>query len=217
MTRILLSIIVTLLLTLPAVAADVDTDAGTFGVLFGFQGLDNLALVDYRGGVGVRWYPADAWALRPGVSYGWRETERPAETHNGTPYSGSKTSQDSFGFSLILERRLAAGGLASPYLGLGVEHDRSTATSVRSLPEDVPDGTTTKTASRRRGWGGLLVGGVEFGLFEGVTAGAEYLFRYASTKIENEQYLQNEPSDLSEETRREAGVGSTSIYVSVGF
>lgn len=217
MRRILLFVTLSLLATVPTLASEVVTDAGTTSVLFGFQGLDNLALINYRGGVGMRWYPADNWALRPGISYGWSEVERPADEHNDIQYSGSKTSNDSFGFSLILERRLAAAGVASPYVGLGVEHNSATSTSVPALPGDPVDGTRLKSVRRQQGWTGLLVGGIEFGLLERLTAGAEYRLSYRSETYETEYYLQNMPSDVDEETRRSAGVGAASFYVSVGF
>ena len=208
----------TLLLAGATPAAEVATTAGSRALLFDFQGLDNLGVGSFEGGIGLRWYLKDGLALRPAVGYGWQEDERDPYEQNDIQYSGAKQSSDLFELTLVLEKRLPAHGAVAPYLGIGFEVQSSTYSTRNAIPADPPDGIAIKQVRKRRGWGALAVVGFEYAVLPAVTLGGEYRLSYLRTTGETKYYRQGEPVEERDDgTRQSLGTTTASLFLAVAF
>ncbi|MFH2051225.1 MAG: hypothetical protein ABIK96_02050 [bacterium] len=191
---------------------------GDMDVLFTVEGLDNLGLDTIEGGLGLRYFLTDRWALRSVVSYHYVQTVRDGQEIEGVLWSPSETTNDSWSISLGAQRDLSPVGVVVPHLGGGFFLGGGTSESVYSIPPEPVEGTALKTVTDSKDWGVYLDVGFEFQVARGVRLGSGYTITYTHETHDFIRYRQDmDPDDQPEETRESLGLGTGSLYLAVGF
>jgi opacity protein-like surface antigen len=199
-------------------AAEVATDSGARALIFRFDGLDRLGLNEFDGGLGLRYYVADGWALRSVIGYEWYEREEGAYVASDVAYSGSRRSSSNVDFSVLLERRLSATKSIHPYLGFGVEIERRCISDWRHVPLSIPDGYGLGNKSKATGYGALAVLGFEYGLLEKIALGGEYRVGFMHTSQEEELHRQGRQVELHDDiVEKRIGVTTAALYLAIGL
>ena len=203
-------VIVAMMLSGIAMAAEVPTSEGDKALVFMFHGLDDLALGTYGGtyGVGMRYYIDDDTAIRGGVQFGnWSETEVANDPEN---YEDVEETYSVYGASVIYEKHMeSACSSVSPYWGVGAAFSMFT--------DEYLDGDGDTETDTGTGFAGFGVVGFEWGFTNCMTLGGEYQLGFWSWSGETEF----EPSRVSvtydEFDGTYMGFSSASVYLSVYF
>lgn len=186
----------------PAVAAPIETKAGTKAVVFQFSGLSNLGLGTYNGGIGMRYYLNDGMALRPGLQLGFSSTKDKVTDPE------TKTTNYNVGANITLEKHLPGAKSISPYVGaqVGVRMGQDKDTQGDNEITDKTMGV---------GLGGVL--GFEWGFTESVTLGGEYNLglNFGTRKVEHK--LNNSTTTTTDESGMSLGIGTASVFISVAW
>jgi opacity protein-like surface antigen len=196
-------------------AADVVTTAGSKALVFQFNGLSNLGLGTYNGGIGMRYYLKDKLALRPGLELGLSQDKTKAGISG---YSDDKVTDMGFGLSLALEKHMTPVQSISPYIGAGAGFNISNNKHEYSVSSNPTTGTTLKVTDKGMGFGVFGLAGFEWGFTNSVTLGGEYRLglNIGSGKTETERQGQatvtsNDSSSFG------VGFGVASLYISVNI
>ena len=119
--RLTISITVALLLFAGiAMAADVPTMKGDKAMVFMFDGLANLDLDTYHGGLGMRYYFADYMAIRGGLMFDMGSETEEACSDAPSGYPDEEDSWSDLGIEIVFEKHLeGCAPSVSPYMGIG--------------------------------------------------------------------------------------------------
>jgi len=193
-------VIVALMISGVAMAAEVPTDAGDKAMVFMFYGLDHLDLGGYGDmsySFGMRYYIADGTALRGGVVLGMDNyTDEVADM---------ETTYNTYGLELVYEKHMEAPCASiSPFWGLGGQF----LTYSDTLKDNVTDDELTFSGT---GFGAFGVCGFEWGFTDCMTLGGEYRLGFSSGSGEAE--LNGDSADLFSSTT--TGFSATSVFLSV--
>lgn len=192
-------VLVALMISGVAMAAEVPTSAGDKAMVFMFNGLSDLGLEGYHGGLGMRYYIADATALRVGVSFG-------SSSHDDKDLD-MEGEMSEYGLTAMYEKHLGGPcASVSPYWALGAGYS-SWSNKLTSDSDWIE--------SRESGFGFLGALGFEWAFTNCMTLGGEYelgLWKYSG---ETEQDIGGSTDTYWEYDGSFMGVGAASVYLSV--
>jgi hypothetical protein len=194
-------VVIALMISGIAMAADVPTDAGDKAMVFMFNGLDDLGLEGYGGdyGFGMRYYIANGTALRIGLEFGSESYEDKELDMEG--------DMSSYGVMAMYEKHMEGPcSSVSPYWGLGAGWN----TSAMKLTSDSDWVEMTET-----GFGFIGAMGFEWAFTGCMTLGGEYqlgLWKYSG---ETEEDIGGATDTYDEYEGSFMGVGTASVYLSV--
>jgi len=193
-------VLVALMISGIAMAAEVPTDAGDKAMVFMFHGLSDLGLSGYGDmdyGFGMRYYIADGTALRGGLLLGLDSyTDEQADM---------EYTVNMYGLELVYEKHME-GPCASvaPFMGLGGQF--------MTMSDTIKDNTTDDELTvSGTGFGAFGVAGFEWGFTDCMTLGGEYRLGFSSASAEQE--FNGDSADLFSSTM--TGFGTASVYLSV--
>jgi len=134
---------------------------GKWGISLSASGLSNLGIGLYQGGIGIKHWCSNSFALKSilGVS-GKRTTDFSIYPN----YTDQKKNTGSFGLYLGAEFHFSQESKFSPYFYTGLNYTNTASTDYKSIPINPPPGTQIKSH----------VSTNSFGLDEAI--GLEYLF-----------------------------------------
>ena len=146
------------------------------GLVFQFQGFDDLDLENYWGGIGAK-VCFGSIAFRPGIVFGSTSTDWPPALPADI---GDKRSISQFGGGADFLLQIATGRVA-PYIGIGGAYRSGKTTfedEYSSTLQTAPD--ITETTMTVLGFSAII--GVELFIFKNVALGGEYRIGYMSGK-----------------------------------
>ena len=190
-------VLVALMISGIAMAAEVPTDAGDKAMIFMFQGLDDLHFGGYTDyGFGMRYYIADNTALRGGIIFGMDSWNDEIFDEEG--------SVKSYGIEAVYEKHLE-GPCASvaPYWGLGGHF--------MSMTDEYTDAIDDEYITSGSGFGVFGTLGFEWGWTDCITLGGEYRLGFDSMSMEFE--YNGDSTDVGDMSS--SGFGAASVYMSV--
>jgi hypothetical protein len=172
MKRVLILMVGLLSVAGTAFGAEVVTSAGSNALLFQFNGLDNLGIGNFQGGIGIRHYLKDRVAIRPSVTFdlGTVKDKMPADEN----LSEVKTTDTGGGVNLVLENHFGKGGSVSPYTGIGAGVNFAQRKVENVFTSTPTTGAVTETKDKGTNFQGFAVLGFEWGFAESITLGGEY-------------------------------------------
>ena len=171
-----------------AVDASKQTEQGDKALLF------NAAFVNaglFNGGFGLKYYLSPGLALRPVLTFGIAsstttqdpDSSGPAAFREHTAYDDAKTSTNSFGLELGIEKTLASKGAVNVNAGISGGFGMSSYSSESGYTNtytdngaaiDYTERYTTKTERSSTNFGGAALLGAEWFITEAISLGAEY-------------------------------------------
>jgi hypothetical protein len=183
-------------------ASDIQTSKGTKALIFKFEGLENLGVSAFKGGVGARKFIKDGVAIRPAILFDIGTSSVDVTDGGGELSESSNT----FGAEVTIEKYLSGNpSSVAPYVG---------GQGGVSLTMESEDVTTTVEETRDEiNFGVGVVAGFQWGFAEGMSLGGEYslsaTFGTGSSDVGDIQ-----GPDTSRTT---IGIGTASLFVSVGW
>lgn len=184
----LLAVVLVLTVTLgTAVAADNSkpiTKAGSTALMFDLGGLANLSAGNYQGGLGIKYYISNGFAVRGALSFGMTSTttKNPADPVPTTQLSESKLSSLSFTVAPGIQYNVATSAAVVAYVGAQVSF---TMSSVER--EGNANGTGlgfTKDNKYKQSssiFGAAAFVGVEWFAWDNISLAGEYRFGFSSS------------------------------------
>lgn len=173
---------------------------GAIGVLFSFNGLNNLSLQNYDGGIGAKYFLDQNLAFRVGLRL--NGTSRTTPIDLGTDQEGldGAFSSMNFGLSGAVEYHLK-NQRVSPFVGGGLRLLMSSAEETQPVKWNV-NSTITTTRLKVETSGGLTyavfgMAGLEIFLTKYMSLSAEYQLAYthdSSDEIERKYEVVHGPS-----------------------
>ena len=200
---------VLILFSLPAFAQDAADPSqrfanrdGTFGLLFS---VNELKLDSFKGGLGLKYWLSDMWALGGTVTL---------ERDERTVEFDTREDQDiltSTGLSVAVERHLGRSRL-TPYVGGGIGYDytRDTSTSADT------SSTSERTLTNHRVSASLNFG-VEFWITQHFTLAGQYGLVGAYTSAKAVQSQTNATTRESTSNNTQIGMGAGALVLAVYF
>jgi hypothetical protein len=200
--------------------AEVATARGSKAIVFSLNGLSDLSLSRYAGGIGMRFYLRDRLALRPGMLWSWSwYQQHPNPVPPGQEMPGDSRQIDTaIGLNAVLEKHLKGTRSVSPYLGAGLEGIYHNNKTEPGLPPTVPEGTLTKITDR--GWtaGVLGVLGFEWGWTESITLGGEYRFSFRASANTREQEFRGLPDQQTDDRALfQSDFSTSALFLSINL
>ena len=172
---------------------------GNIGLVFEFDGLGNLNLDEFDGGLGAIIY-LGSFAVRPLIIFQTGKEESPHSSGSPPPiFVGDVTTTTDLGFGVDFLLPLAPGRV-SPYFGVGGFFKSGTEEEKKQYDSTVQPGpnidkTTTTT------FGGKLILGVEAFIWPNFSLAGEYHIGYSLEKEkETKTYVDGTPPTLPMET-----------------
>jgi len=157
---------------------------GKWGISLSVSGLSNLGIGLYQGGLGIKHWFSEGFALKSILGLSAR-----SRTYHSidTLYSDNKTNQATFAANLGGEFHFSKGSKFSPYFYTGLNYTAMTTTDYSATPVTKPPGWTTKrhTSTSSYGLDGAI--GVEYTFFEHLSLAGEYQvgLSFQTDKIQN--------------------------------
>lgn len=194
-------VVIAVMISGVAMAAEVPTSAGDKAMVFMFSGLSDLHLDGYMGdyGLGMRYYISDGTAIRAGLEFGSVSLK-----DIDSDLEGDGTS---YGLTAMYEKHLE-GMCASvvPYWGLGVGYN--------SWSSKVTGGSNW-IEEKESGFGFMGAMGFEWGFTDCMTLGGEYELGLWTFSGETEEDIGGVNDTYDEYEGSFMGVGTASVYLSV--
>jgi opacity protein-like surface antigen len=213
-------VIIALMFSSLAMAAEVPTSEGDKAMVFMFNGFDDLGLGGYMGdyGVGMRYYIADGTAVRFGLQFANHSATYEDFWGEG---DDAELTESMYGVSAVYEKHLEAPcASVSPYWGVGVAFQMlSTEYTLWPVAYDdywdewsVRDDETDKAT--RYGIFGAL--GFEWAFTNCMTLGGEYMLGYWAWSGETECPDTAPTRDTCDKWSESwMGLDAASVYLSV--
>jgi hypothetical protein len=171
-----------------------DTDEESMQLMFEFNGLGQLGLDTYGGGLGLRYFiDNDGLAGRLSLNAGYRTDEE----------DGDKTTRSLIGGSFIIEKFLNPQSSVSPFVGIGVAYFYSTEKEPTDEGELEVKTSTIEVP---------LVAGFQWWFTDALALGGEYrwgIIRYISDKYTLGGY------GIGESSTFKTGIYAASVFLSV--
>jgi hypothetical protein len=201
----------------PVHAAEVAITKGTKALLFRIDGLSQVVLSGFEGGVGLRWYLKDKLAFRPGADFTWSYIRiRPGAVPPGQPAPTDETRNDtSVSLHLALEKHFGNIRSVSPYVGgmlRGVYINNKTKPHwIRYLPNQ-----NTKVTYKESDGGALGILGFEWAWTPSLSLGGEYRAGLQVITHKEEWEYTTEPDQLRNDTVQYTfGFSTAALYLAV--
>jgi len=157
---------------------------GKWGVSLSASGLSNLGIGLYQGGIGVKHWFSEGFALKSilGFSAKSRTYHSPDTLH-----TDNKTNQASFSVNLGGEFHFSKGSRLSPYFYTGFNYTTATKTEYYAIPVTRPPGWSTKSHNVTNSFGVDGAIGVEYVFFKRFSLAGEYQvgLSFQTDKIQN--------------------------------
>jgi opacity protein-like surface antigen len=190
---------------------------GSKAMLFSFNGFSNLGAGNFDGGIGVKYYYQQRWALRAGLQFSSLSEDIPANPPAGVQGIDGERSGTSFGVSAAAERH-AGTGRVSAYFGGGLGFS---TTSTESKSPAIGTASQTIVKNRQTGELGFLGGssfslfalaGVEFFLFKEVSLAAEYRLGFLKlSRADQETTSGNQTTTIKVGDRSGLGIDNSGV------
>ncbi|MBD3348122.1 MAG: outer membrane beta-barrel protein [Candidatus Eisenbacteria bacterium] len=215
--RLLVFVAAFMLVAGVALGAEVPTMKGDKAMVFMFDGLDDLDLDSYAGGIGMRYYFGDYMAIRGGVMFDmYSETEEPcSDAPDG--YPDYEYSSSAYGIELVFEKHLeGCSPSVSPYFGVG-GYFRMMSSEEKD-PTATEDGYGTDVCTEDYTYLGLFGAlGFEWAFTDCMTLGGEYTvgFQSMSGEEETDYAYEGVDTETCEESGSWMGFDEASVYLSV--
>lgn len=225
-------LVATLLLVFLADAAQAQrrfAEQGDLALVIGVNGLENLVLRPYEGGLGLRYRASDQTVVGAAVGLGFSSRDFTGE--NETPQGGEmrEASSDGQRVSLALWTEQHIGRrrrTVSPFVGAGLQVSAWQNESEQVVGFACPEITDCPPVQRVEGEGealsigGGLIVGAEVRLARGVTLGGAYTLGAEYRRSESE-FVRDSPDgpfvSRDEADGWEVGVGTTQVGLSIYF
>lgn len=157
------------------------------GLIFSFDGLSNLGVDNFNGGLGGKFFLSNAMAIRAAILFAHANQEVLANPGVGQVGTDGSQTATSFGVSAGMEYHLLTARV-SPYVGAEIGFS-STSTESKSAGSATPPAVFTQTTTKNatNGLLGYLAGmnigiaailGVEFFLTKELSLAGEYQVGY---------------------------------------
>lgn len=163
--------LVALLLNVSAANEPPMDKKGKWGISLSASGLSNLGIGLYQGGIGVKHWFSEGFALKTILGLSAR-----SRTYHSidTLYTDNKINQATFSANLGGEFHFLKDSRFSPYFYTGLNYTTMTTTEYSATPVTRPPGWTTKrhTSTTSFGLDGAI--GVEYMFFEHLSLAGEY-------------------------------------------
>ncbi len=203
----------------PAPAAEVETAKGTKAVLFRIDGLSQVALSGFEGGVGFRWYLKDGLAFRPGADFGWSYTK----IHPNPVPPGQERPTDeidnnvSVSLHLALEKHIGGLRSVSPYVGGMLQGKYTNNKTYPHYLRDVPDQNTKVTYKETDG-GALGILGFEWAWTRSLSLSGEYRAGFQVITHKEEWEYNTKGDELHDDTVQfTLGFSTAALYLAVAL
>ncbi|MCK4510964.1 outer membrane beta-barrel protein [bacterium] len=204
-----------MLVGMTAQAAEVPTSEGDKALVFMFNGFDNLSFDGYGGyyGIGMRYYIADATAIRAGVSFGMYSR---VDESDFSGYADDENNYSLMGLSAVYEKHMEGPcSSVSPYWGVGAGFLMESDEYIWATGAD--GGTSTQT-DKGTGFEGFGVLGFEWAFANCMTLGGEYQLGFESWSGETEtDSIVGRTETCCKYTETFTGFSTASVFLSVYF
>ncbi|MCI0698925.1 outer membrane beta-barrel protein [candidate division KSB1 bacterium] len=190
---------------------------GSKAMLFSFNGFSNLGAGNFDGGIGVKYYYQQRWALRAGLQFSSLSEDIPANPPAGVQGIDGERSGTRFGVSAAVERH-AGTERVSAYLGGGLGFS---TTSTESKSPAIGTASQTTVKNSQAGELGFLGGssfnlfalaGVEFFLFKELSLAAEYRLGFLKlSRADQETTSGNQTSTIKVGDRSGFGIDNSGV------
>ncbi len=195
------------------------TSKGATALLFTFNGLNNLNLLNYRNGIGIKYFLQPNLALRIGIQFRGLSETTPANPDTNQYGVDGEYSSNTFGLSGAMEWHLKNQRI-SPFVGGGLNffltssEEKELVVWYKSNP-----GLITRTTTKTSGgisYGVFALAGVEVFITRSVSLTGEYQLSYlhdSSDEIETTiEAIQGSDPQLPR-TRKVKGIGTNSYGI----
>ncbi len=161
-------------------AGEPKTKMGDEALLFSFSGLSNLAVGNYGGGLGAKYYFQDDMAFRGSLGFSYGSSTQ--KDNSATPGPDAKTSNMSFSLMPGIQHNIATNGSVVAYVGASAGFWWSSNTTENA---GFVSGTKTVSTSTSFGIGGFA--GFEYFAWDNISLGGEYnlMLNIGSSSVEN--------------------------------
>jgi hypothetical protein len=216
MRKAILSLAVFLLSGIAFAQVTPQFNRGSKGLLFSFDGLDNLNADSFNGGIGGKYYLSSTMAVRGSLQFLAANRDLPANPPAGTTSQDGSISGATLGFTGALEFHRGTGRV-NPFFGVGVGFSTTStenkeanigASSGQQVIKNNPNGETingtTFLAGSRIDIFGLL--GAEFFVTKELSLAAEYRLGISNNAGKDAEVTQG-PTTVTTKVGDTSGVG----------
>ena len=157
---------------------------GKWGISLSVSGLSNLGIGLYQGGIGVKHWFSEGFALKSILGLSAKSR---AYHSIDTLYSDNKINQATFSANLGGELHFSKGSRFSPYFYTGFNYTMNTTTEYSATPVSRPPGWNTKRRTSTSSFGVDGAIGVEYMFFQHLSLAGEYQvgLSFQTDKIRN--------------------------------
>ena len=189
------------------------TKAGSKALLFDLGGLANLSAGNYEGGLGLKYYISNGFAVRLGLGFGMSsETTKNPSTVVPLPanqLSESKLSGMSFSIAPGIQYNLVTTNAVVAYAGAQVSFTSSNQERTGNnagMGVGFTQGSTFKTSSSIFGVAAFI--GVEWFAWENISLAGEYRFGFSSSSGKTESSSTTASASQDAPSSTSFGLGS---------
>jgi len=187
------------------------TKAGSKALLFDLGGLANLSAGNYEGGLGVKYYISNGFAVRVGLGFGMTSetTKNPATTVPTNQLSESKLSGMSFSIAPGIQYNLVTTNAVVAYAGAQVSFTSSNQERTGNnagMGVGFTQGSSYKTSSSIFGAAAFI--GVEWFAWENISLAGEYRFGFSTSSGKTESSSTSASASQDAPTSTSFGIGS---------
>ena len=187
------------------------TKAGSKALMFDLGGLANLSAGNYEGGLGLKYYISNGFAVRLGLGFGMTSetTKNPATTVPANQLSESKLSGMSFSIAPGIQYNLVTTNAVVAYAGAQVSFTSSNQERTGNnagMGVGFTQGSSYKTSSSIFGAAAFI--GVEWFAWENISLAGEYRFGFSSSSGKTESSSTSASASQDAPSSTSFGIGS---------
>jgi hypothetical protein len=185
---------------------------GNKGLCFSVSGLSTVAIGQYEGGIGGKYWISDKLALISSIGINAKKNT----SSSVVGYTEPKTTSSSCSFFAGLEDHFLIKKKISPYLGGGLRFSIARATTYNPIPKENPPPTAAKKYTSDT-WSTGVRGfcGIEFFFADWVSLSGQYQIDYLTGKTTNKTFRVGGEGvtnpDESKSTTTTLGMGTSSL------
>ena len=187
------------------------TKAGSKALMFDLGGLANLSAGNYEGGLGLKYYISNGFAVRLGLGFGMTSetTKNPATTVPANQLSESKLSGMSFSIAPGIQYNLVTTNAVVAYAGAQVSFTSSNQERTGNnagMGVGFTQGSSYKTSSSIFGAAAFI--GVEWFAWENISLAGEYRFGFSTSSGKTESSSTSASASQDAPSSTSFGIGS---------
>jgi hypothetical protein len=187
------------------------TKAGSKALMFDLGGLANLSAGNYEGGLGLKYYISNGFAVRLGLGFGMTSetTKNPATTVPANQLSESKLSGMSFSIAPGIQYNLVTTNAVVAYAGAQVSFTSSNQERTGNnagMGVGFTQGSSYKTSSSIFGAAAFI--GVEWFAWENISLAGEYRFGFSTSSGKTESSSTTASASQDAPSSTSFGIGS---------